>query len=66
MAQKFLDSADVVAVFKKMCRKRMAECVAASPLGDSNFTDSVENCTLHEAFIKIIPPFPARLFVVLS
>ena len=30
--------------------------MAASTLGDSGFTDRVENCTLHEAFIKMIVP----------
>ena len=63
MAEKFLNCTDVVAVFKKMCCKGMAKCMAASTLGDSGFTDSVENCTLHETFIKIIPPFPFLMMI---
>jgi hypothetical protein len=53
VAEEFLHRADVVAVFEQVGRKRMAEGVAAGPLGDSALAHGIGHGALDDGFVEV-------------
>jgi len=55
MPEEFLDSSDIVAVFKQTGGKRMPEGVTTSPFGVPGFPDDFFDRTLQDGFVKMMP-----------
>jgi hypothetical protein len=61
MAQQFLHGANVVAVGQKVRRKRMSECVAGDPFGESCLSDGSRHGPLNQRFIDVMTTLSASL-----
>jgi hypothetical protein len=56
MAEQLLDRADVVAVFEKVRRERVAERMAAGVLRDAGGAQSASYRALHYRFVHVVSP----------
>jgi len=61
MAQQFLHGANVVAVGQQVRGKRMPECVAGDPFGESCLSDGGRHCSLNQRFIDVMTALFASL-----
>ena len=59
MAEKFLDVADIIALFEEVRCEGVAECVAAAILRNSSAEDSGFDCALEGALINVMTAFEA-------
>ena len=54
MAEQFLDSADIIAVLKQVCGKRVAEGVAGDAFGNARGSRGVLDGLLDQGFMQVV------------